>query len=78
MRAFINHAGLNSVLEAMNSGVPQVCIPTCCDTFRAANMAERLGVARVLQRFNVTEQSLTEALAVALNDKKSGAFLIIF
>jgi zeaxanthin glucosyltransferase len=53
---FITHAGLNSVLEGLNRGVPMLCIPVTYDHPGIARRVEWLGAGEVLKpgRANAT------------------------
>ncbi|MBW4721236.1 macrolide family glycosyltransferase [Saccharothrix obliqua] len=73
--AFVSHAGMNSLMEAVLHGVPVVAVPRIPEQRAVARRAEELGVARVPAE--VTAESLRAAVeearglragAVALGD----------
>uniref|UniRef100_A0A915B6U5 glucuronosyltransferase n=1 Tax=Parascaris univalens TaxID=6257 RepID=A0A915B6U5_PARUN len=68
LRAFISHGGMNSVTESTHAGVPIVCIPLFGDQMRNAKMIERRNVAYVIDKNNLTKNSLSYALNAVLFD----------
>lgn len=57
---FITHGGMNSVSEAMVSGVPMVVIPVVSDQPVNAQRVAQLGLGRVLDYKSVTAEILKE------------------
>ena len=71
LKAFITHGGLNSITESAHSGVPIIVIPMFGDQLRNARMVEKRGIARIVDKRNITEGSLTEALEEILKNDRS-------
>lgn len=68
---FITHAGMNSVSEAINYGVPIICMPLSGDQpFVAWRVADELGVGVRLQPNdeNLTEDVVEQAMRKVLSD----------
>ncbi len=61
-RLFISHAGHGAVMKALWYGVPMVLVPWGRDQPGVAARAERLGVARVIARDQLSEPVLTNAI----------------
>ena len=70
MKAFITHGGLNSITETAHSGVPAIVIPMFADQMRNAKMVEKRGIARIIDKRNITGESLTEALEEILRNDR--------
>ena len=68
MLAFISHGGANSVMEASYAGVPLLCIPLMGDQYRNAQMAEYRKIATVVQKPEIMEGKLTEAIKKIVDD----------
>ena len=62
----INHAGLNSVLEALWEGKPMVCLPISFDHPAIAARMERVGVAEVLPLEKRTIKNLQKVIKTIL------------
>jgi MGT family glycosyltransferase len=66
--AFVTHAGMGSVLEAMHHGVPMVAVPQVNDQpVNAARIAE-LGIGRHLSEGEATASALREAVLSVASD----------
>lgn len=67
---FITHAGMNSVSEAINYGVPIICLPLSGDQpFVAWRVADELGAGVRLQpNDELTEEVVEQAMRKVLND----------
>jgi MGT family glycosyltransferase len=55
---FVNHAGMNSVQEALCNGVPLITVPQSPEQAVIARQVARLGAAAMLTRTRVTPQRL--------------------
>jgi UDP:flavonoid glycosyltransferase YjiC (YdhE family) len=66
--ASVNHAGINSVAEAMRFGRPMLAIPHAFDQFDNAARVERLGVGRAVHAGETSEAGLASALSELLGD----------
>ncbi len=67
---FITHGGLNSVSEAMTSGVPMLVIPFVSDQPVNAGQVEKLGLGKVMDYKTITSDSLREAALAVMEDGK--------
>ena len=65
----ISHAGHGSVMRALWHGVPMVLVPWGRDQSGVAARAERLGVAAVIPRADLTPESLEAAARRVLADR---------
>jgi MGT family glycosyltransferase len=66
--AFVSHAGMGGVMEALAAGVPQVAVPfTPEQELNAARLAE-LGVGVRLDRIGLTPAALREAVDLVAKD----------
>lgn len=65
----ISHAGHGSVMKAMWHGVPMVLVPWGRDQPGVAARAERLGLAVVVDRNMLSNESLLNAINTVQNDK---------
>ena len=70
MLAFISHGGANSVMEASYAGVPLLCIPLMADQHRNAKMAQYRKIATVVQKPEILEGKLTEAIKKIVDDDR--------
>ncbi|MEV7996338.1 macrolide family glycosyltransferase [Streptomyces sp. NPDC086077] len=60
-RLFINHGGMNSVMESLHNGVPMVTVPQTNEQRANALRVQELGLGRLMVREDVTVRSLREA-----------------
>lgn len=67
---FITHGGMNSVSEAMVSGVPMVVIPFVSDQPVNAQQVAHLGLGRVLEYKAITADSLKETAFAVMEDQQ--------
>jgi len=67
--AFVTHAGAGSSSEALWFGVPMVAIPQAVDQFGNADLLVSHGVARRLDRDEVTAEALREAVHHVAHDQ---------
>jgi MGT family glycosyltransferase len=65
--AFVSHGGANSVMEAMDRGVPMLLIPVCNDQPVQAHFLARAGAGLSLDRRTLSTPSCREALAALLD-----------
>ena len=65
----VSHAGHGSVMRALWHGVPMVLVPWGRDQAGVAARAERLGVAAVIPRADLTTESLEAAARRVLTDR---------
>lgn len=65
---FITHGGMNSVSEAMASGVPMVVIPFVSDQPVNAGQVARLDLGKVLEYRSVTAECLKETAFAVMKD----------
>jgi UDP:flavonoid glycosyltransferase YjiC (YdhE family) len=65
---FVSHGGHGGVMRAMSHGVPMTLVPWGRDQDGVGYRAERLGVAKVVQRDALSMDSLAEAVNAALTD----------
>lgn len=66
---FITHGGMNSVSEAMVSGVPMVVIPFVSDQPVNAEQVARLGLGKVLDYKSITPSILKDTAFAVMNDE---------
>uniref|UniRef100_F1L2P5 UDP-glucuronosyltransferase n=1 Tax=Ascaris suum TaxID=6253 RepID=F1L2P5_ASCSU len=69
-KAFVTHAGLNSLIEAFFSATPLVCIPLFADQEYNTVMALRKNVAVYIDRNAITTDVVVDALNKVLSDPK--------
>lgn len=67
--AFVTHAGMNSVSEALYYDVPMVMIPLTSDQPLVSNRVQELGAGITLKPSTLTPEALREALLQILNDR---------
>ncbi|GAA4771424.1 glycosyltransferase [Streptomyces sanyensis] len=64
----LSHGGFNTVVGAVDAGLPQVIIPFLGDHPDNARRCAELGIARVLERERVTAAAVREAVRDVLDD----------
>ena len=64
----VTHAGLNTALEALASGLPMVTIPLCNDQPGIAARLVHLGVAKLLTPSRVSPHNIQQAISEVLED----------
>ena len=69
-RLFITHGGMNSVSEAMVSGVPMLVIPFVSDQPVNARQVEKLGLGKVLDYKDITADTLRDAAFAVMKDRQ--------
>ncbi|WKY02084.1 hypothetical protein Q1695_015807 [Nippostrongylus brasiliensis] len=69
MKLLIAHGGYNSLLETAQVGVPAVLMPLFADQKINAMRAQRFGIARVLDKLNLTPDIVYEAVNDVLTDE---------
>ncbi|MEV7871760.1 macrolide family glycosyltransferase [Streptomyces sp. NPDC088124] len=67
-RLFIQHGGMNSIMESLDNGVPMVAVPQTNEQRANALRVEELGLGRVLAKEDVTVGSLREVAAQVTGD----------
>ncbi|XP_066270879.1 UDP-glucuronosyltransferase 2C1-like [Branchiostoma lanceolatum] len=67
-RAFVTHAGLNGVYEALYHGVPMVCLPQFLDTPGIAARVVARGLGVKLDLMTVTSDELSRAVTHVLTN----------
>ena len=67
---FITHGGMNSVSEAMVSGVPMLVIPFVSDQPMNARQVEKLGLGKVLDYKTVTADTLRDVAFAVMEDQQ--------
>ena len=72
LAAFITHGGWNSILEATREGVPMIVIPLFADQFGNSKRVEKRGLGIGLDKFNLTERNIYNALNEILKNAKYG------
>ncbi len=65
---FVSHGGANSFMESMYFGIPVVLIPQQIEQHITAERAVELGVGALLERDDVTAQTLREAVERVAHD----------
>ncbi|XP_078597350.1 UDP-glucuronosyltransferase 2C1-like [Branchiostoma floridae x Branchiostoma japonicum] len=68
-RAFVTHAGINGVYEALHHGVPMVCLPLFFDQPGNAARVVVRGLGVKLDLSTVTTDQLYEAIALVITNK---------
>lgn len=69
-RLFITHCGMHGVLEAIYHGVPMVGIPLFGDQRDILVRLKLKGVAVGLEKADLTEETLYNAIKEVLNNKR--------
>jgi UDP:flavonoid glycosyltransferase YjiC (YdhE family) len=64
----VMHGGSNSVLAALDVGIPMVVVPLIADQFFNANVAQRLRLGKVVERNELTHASIRAAVEEVLNN----------
>lgn len=67
---FITHGGMNSVSEAMVSGVSMVVIPFVSDQPVNARQVEKMGLGKVLDYKSITADALRDAAFAVMEDRQ--------
>ncbi|PIK61617.1 putative UDP-glucuronosyltransferase 2C1 [Apostichopus japonicus] len=67
-RLLIYHGGSNGVLEAISHGVPMVIIPMFVDQFTHAARVQKKGMGLMIDKANITEESVMAAVQEVLNN----------
>ena len=67
---FITHGGMNSVSEAMVSGVPMLVIPFVSDQPVNARQVEKLGLGKVLDYKSITADALRDAAFAIMENQQ--------
>ena len=68
--AVVHHGGIGTAGRAMESGVPQLIVPSGFDQFDNAARFQRLGVGDVLHRRRLTAPALRDALSEILSSDR--------
>ncbi|EYC41888.1 hypothetical protein Y032_0552g3345 [Ancylostoma ceylanicum] len=69
-RAFITHAGYNSVQEAIHAGIPMVCLALFGDQPKNAKVTEKLGISRNLKKTELTAEAIEAAIRDVLENER--------
>jgi UDP:flavonoid glycosyltransferase YjiC (YdhE family) len=67
--AMITHGGIGTIHDALRAGRPILCIPHYGDQFDNAHRIENMGIGVALGRETVTEETVTSALALLLEEE---------
>ena len=70
MRAFVSHGGLNGITEGVHAGVPIICIPLFSDQMRNAKMIEKRGVGIILDKTELSTETVLPAFESILTDER--------
>ncbi|GJQ66555.1 hypothetical protein Trydic_g4539, partial [Trypoxylus dichotomus] len=70
VKVFVSHGGMMSTLEAMQCGVPVLGIPIFADQRLNIRTSTAKGLAAYVSYDNITEESVSEALNLLLNDSR--------
>uniref|UniRef100_A0A0N4ZLM9 glucuronosyltransferase n=1 Tax=Parastrongyloides trichosuri TaxID=131310 RepID=A0A0N4ZLM9_PARTI len=71
LNIFINHAGINSLFEAVYSGVLSLNIPICNDQFNNAKVAQNLNIAKTIHKEDLSNSDfLVKKIKEMMEDKK--------
>ncbi|QUQ72163.1 nucleotide disphospho-sugar-binding domain-containing protein [Kutzneria sp. CA-103260] len=73
--AFITHAGMGGVMEALAQGVPLIAVPQAVDQLLTGPRIEELGLGQHIPRDEVTVERLRAALHHVSTDEKIAANL---
>uniref|UniRef100_A0A914PDZ2 glucuronosyltransferase n=1 Tax=Panagrolaimus davidi TaxID=227884 RepID=A0A914PDZ2_9BILA len=66
-KLLITHCGLNSVLEALNAGIPMIGIPTMGDQFPNSERIRHSSIGVILNLHTLSEETLKHSLKKILN-----------
>ena len=66
--AVVSHTGSGTMLGALASGLPQVCLPRGADQFANADRVQSIGAGVRLLPDDVTAESLRAAVTAVLDD----------
>ncbi|KIH59463.1 hypothetical protein ANCDUO_10300, partial [Ancylostoma duodenale] len=69
-KAFITHAGYNSVQEAIHAGIPMVCLALFGDQPKNAKVTEKLGISRNLKKSELTAETIAAAIREVLENER--------
>ncbi|VDM68828.1 unnamed protein product [Strongylus vulgaris] len=69
-KAFITHAGYNSIQEAINIGMPVITVPLYGDQPRNALLAKHHGFGLILQKSELSAESISKAIEEIVSNKK--------
>lgn len=67
--AFVTHAGMGSVMEALCHEVPMIAVPLAADQMRTGSRIAELGLGRCISRAEATAEALREALFAVTSDQ---------
>jgi len=70
LKAFVTHAGYLSFEESLCHQVPMVATPICYDQFANAKEIEDLGIGKVINFTDITEENISQALDQVLHEPK--------
>jgi len=70
--AFVSHAGMGSVTEALYTTTPVVLLPQLTEQDLVAEQVTRLGLGRVIPRETLSAAAVREAVADVLGDADIG------
>ncbi|KAK6751114.1 hypothetical protein RB195_002845 [Necator americanus] len=69
-KAFITHAGYNSVQEAIHAGVPMICLALFGDQPRNAKVTEKLGISTNLRKTEISSEKIATAIREVLENDR--------
>ncbi|KAJ7334416.1 hypothetical protein OS493_014730 [Desmophyllum pertusum] len=67
-KLFINHGGVNGLMEAAYHGVPMICAPFFGDQYDNAHLARRKGFAEVVNLDTITADELVEVIIKVISN----------
>uniref|UniRef100_A0A914HX86 glucuronosyltransferase n=1 Tax=Globodera rostochiensis TaxID=31243 RepID=A0A914HX86_GLORO len=68
---FITHGGLKSVREGLCAGVPMIVLPLFAEQAHQAHLLLAMGIAPVVNKYSLTEQSVLQTIQAVVSDPKS-------